>query len=128
MRPRRFDGINVIPFIDVLLVLLAIVLATASFLPRGRVDLDLPEGGVPGRPEARAVTLTLLRDGRLLFDGASCTPEEAAARLRRLPPTTTVSLEADAAVPFGRFVAVLEWLDEAQHRRLTIVTRPKPER
>lgn len=128
MRPRRFDGINVIPFIDVLLVLLAIVLATATFLPRGQLDLELPEGGAPGRPEARALTLTLLRDGRLLLDGAPHTPQEAAARLRRLPPATPVSLEADAAVPFGRFVAVLSLLDEAQRRRLTIVTRPEPHR
>ncbi|OYV24794.1 MAG: energy transducer TonB, partial [Halothiobacillus sp. 20-54-6] len=40
---RRFDQINVIPFIDIMLVLLAIVLTTATFIAQGEISVNLPE-------------------------------------------------------------------------------------
>jgi biopolymer transport protein ExbD len=40
---KRFDQINMIPFIDIMLVLLAIVLTTASFISQGMIPLDLPK-------------------------------------------------------------------------------------
>ena len=40
---KRIDGINVIPFIDIMLVLLAIVLTTATFIVEGRLEIRLPE-------------------------------------------------------------------------------------
>ncbi len=39
---KRFDQINVIPFIDIMLVLLAIVLTTATFISQGRLDINVP--------------------------------------------------------------------------------------
>ena len=39
---KRFDQINMIPFIDVMLVLLAIVLTTATFVSKGLIDVDIP--------------------------------------------------------------------------------------
>ena len=40
---KRFENINVIPFIDIMLVLLAIVLTTATFIVEGKLDIRLPE-------------------------------------------------------------------------------------
>jgi len=39
---KKFDSINVIPFIDIMLVLLAIVLTTATFVANGQLDIALP--------------------------------------------------------------------------------------
>ena len=39
---KKFDQINVIPFIDIMLVLLAIVLMTATFIAQGKIDVNLP--------------------------------------------------------------------------------------
>lgn len=41
-RQAKFDDINVVPFIDIMLVLLVIVLTTASFIQTGLIKLDLP--------------------------------------------------------------------------------------
>ena len=40
--PKRFDSINVIPFIDIMLVLLVMVLTTATFIRQGIINVDLP--------------------------------------------------------------------------------------
>lgn len=40
---KRIDTINVIPFIDIMLVLLAIVLTTATFISRGVIEVHYPE-------------------------------------------------------------------------------------
>lgn len=47
---KRFDQINVIPFIDIMLVLLAIVLTTATFVAQGRIPLQLPEAEHAAQP------------------------------------------------------------------------------
>lgn len=43
MRLHRKDGLNVVPFIDIMLVLLAIVLSISTFIAQGKIKLDLPE-------------------------------------------------------------------------------------
>lgn len=40
---KKFDDINIIPFIDIMLVLLAIVLITASFISQGKIKVNLPQ-------------------------------------------------------------------------------------
>ena len=44
---KKFDQINVIPFIDIMLVLLAIVLMTATFIAQGKIDVNLPTSKAP---------------------------------------------------------------------------------
>lgn len=54
---KRFDTINVIPFIDIMLVLLAIVLTTASFIATGKLDIAVPQSSsteaLPPHPPRR---------------------------------------------------------------------------
>ena len=40
---EKFDEINIIPFIDIMLVLLAIVLITASFISQGKIQVNVPK-------------------------------------------------------------------------------------
>jgi len=42
MRLKRFDNMNVVPFIDIILVILVIVLTTASFIQLGVIEVNLP--------------------------------------------------------------------------------------
>ena len=43
MDEKEFDYINVIPFIDIMLVLLTIVLTTSTFIARGAIQIELPK-------------------------------------------------------------------------------------
>lgn len=43
MKIARPDGLNIVPFIDIMLVLLAIVLSISTFIAQGKIAIDLPE-------------------------------------------------------------------------------------
>ena len=69
MRLKKFDSINVVPFIDIMLVLLVIVLTTASFVARGIIPVDLSEGKSALKlTEQKIITITIKDSGELFLD------------------------------------------------------------
>ncbi len=104
---KRFDTINVIPFIDVLLVLLALVLVTATFVQHGQIEVRLPEAeAAPATVAERATDLALTRSGGLFLDGTALAEGELDEALARLPPQQPVVFRVDAAAPFAPFARV----------------------
>lgn len=63
---KKFDEINIIPFIDILLVLLAIVLITASFISQGKIQVNVPKASktVAFKSDDLAKLLTVTHDGK----------------------------------------------------------------
>lgn len=116
--------INVIPFIDVMLVLLAVVLTTATFVAQGKIPVDLPEAR-ESEPLPRAETLEIVIDaeGNLYFDGAATTRDGLARHLGTLSPQDAVLLRVDGAAEFASFVAVVDELKAKRMQNLSIVTR-----
>jgi len=72
------SGINVTPFVDVVLVLLVIFMLTASTIAKGSLEVELPRAASAGSKVESTVNLVLRKDGVLLLDGAP--PAIAAAR------------------------------------------------
>lgn len=65
---KRMDQINVIPFIDVMLVLLAIVLTTATFLIEGRLPIRLPPAETQTRPlDVTPIEIAIAADGQIFW-------------------------------------------------------------
>jgi len=121
---KRMDTINVIPFIDIMLVLLAIVLTTATFSGEGRLDIRLRKGAAETRPESlERVEIGVGREGELYLDAAPVELEPLALRLSALDPQTAIVLRVDAQARFERFVAVVDLLKARGLDRLTILTR-----
>lgn len=121
---KRMDTINVIPFIDIMLVLLAIVLTTATFIVEGRLDIRLPKAAAQARPESlERVEIAVGREGELYLDTAPVELEPLALRLSALDPQTAIVLRVDAQARFERFVAVVDLLKARGLDRLTILTR-----
>src|SRR5207244_5859585 len=103
-RRRRFLAeINVIPLVDVVLVLLVIFMVTAPMLYRG-MDITLPQSATNTiKPEQRVV-LTVERDRRVYIDKDSVPLGLLQTRLdalRRKDPGASVVLRADQSVPPG---------------------------
>lgn len=124
---RRFDSINVIPFIDIMLVLLAIVLTTASFIAQGQIAIELPVAkGVAARPERKAVEISIDRQQRLYFNDSEIALKTLSLRLSELTDDIPIIVRVDANVPFERFVSVVDILKAAHRQQLTIQTRRSP--
>jgi biopolymer transport protein TolR len=136
-RGRRLMGeINVVPYIDVMLVLLIIFMITAPLLTQG-VKVDLPKGAAEPIEAQRVPPLVLSVDraGRLYLnvgpDPQRPLDDEsvairATATLQR-SPETQVLVKADSAVAYGRVVQAMVILQRAGARTVGFITEPLPE-
>ncbi len=122
---KRFDQINVIPFIDIMLVLLAIVLMTATFIAREGIDFDLPkaESAAPASGD-QIVEISIDKNGALHFDGAAITLEGLDRKLSEVDAEQAIQLGVDRSVAFNSFVQVIDKLKAHKLQRLTILTLP----
>ena len=138
-RKRRVMGeINVVPYIDVMLVLLIIFMVTAPMLSQG-VKVDLPEAGaqplpLSPNPDDKPLVLSIDSAGRLYLNvgDAQSTAltdalvvERASAVLRR-NPAVDVLVKGDTAVAYGRVVAAMVLLQQAGARKIGFLTDPLP--
>lgn len=124
-RHRRFLAeINVIPLVDVVLVLLVIFMVTAPMLHRG-LDLQLPKSSSNTiKPEERLV-LTIERDQRLYLDKDPISVGQLEQRLRAAKAESgdvSVYLRADRGVPYGIVVRVMDGVKRSGIEKLGMVT------
>ena len=131
-RQRRFLAeINVIPLVDVVLVLLVIFMVTAPMLYRG-MDITLPTSSSNNiKPEARVV-LTIERDQRVFVDKDPVPVGELEPKLKAMKQSNadvSVYLRADRDVPYGTVVQVMDGVKRSGIEKLGMVTDPSaPER
>mgnify|MGYP002630079207 CR=1 FL=1 len=121
---KRFDQINVIPFIDIMLVLLAIVLMTATFIAQGKIDIDVPEAASSEplkQEEAREIAIDELN--QFYFDEVLVTQQELRGKLEELSHNTSIILRVDKKVAFENFITVIDLLKTNQLEQLSIITR-----
>ena len=137
IRTRQLMGeINVVPYIDVMLVLLIIFMITAPLLTQG-IQVDLPQAAAePLDPELmqdnEPLVLSINRDGELFLNigGDPETPVDeqtvltrTAAVLRR-NSQTPVLVKADEAVSYGRVVTGMVILQQAGAEKVGFITNP----
>ncbi|ULA64796.1 MAG: Biopolymer transport protein ExbD [Nitrospira sp.] len=131
-RQRRFMAeINIIPLVDVVLVLLVIFMVTAPMLYRG-MDIKLPVSASNTiKPEIRAV-LTIEKDQRLYLDKDQVSAIQLERKLKLLKEEhadVSVYLRADREVPYGVVIQVMDGVKKAGIEKLGMVTDPTgPER
>jgi biopolymer transport protein TolR len=134
-RGRKLMGeINVVPYIDVTLVLLIIFMVTAPMLSQG-IKVDLPQAGAePIEPDdLEPLLLSVDAAGAMylnLGDPERALPadqllEVASAALRR-EPKRPVLVKADKAVAYGRVVEGMVLLQQAGAQKVGFVTEPLP--
>ncbi len=132
-RRRPMADINVVPYIDVTLVLLIIFMVTAPLLQNG-VDVDLPEASanpVVVEPETQPVIVTITADGgcRLEWEGEPevVLPQSLLVRvaaIMRHKPGTQVLVAGDSEVAYGKVVEIMAALRGAGVGKVGLLTRP----
>ena len=132
MRSRRAVAeINVVPYIDVMLVLLVIFMATAPLLMQG-VEVDLPkaDSSPVSDTDAEPLIVSIDAQARLYLNlGASDdqalsmeTVKQRVATVLKRNPEKAVMVWGDAAVPYGEVVVLMSELQEAGALSVGLVT------
>ena len=98
MKLKKFDTINVIPFIDVMLVLLTITLTAATFVAQGLIPIDIPKADKAEAKSQNAVEITVKGDGSIFF-GQNQTDKEG---LRRILADLSSNLSIVTGKQIGR--------------------------
>jgi len=133
---RLMSEINVVPYIDVMLVLLIIFMITAPLLTQG-INVDLPEAGAEALdPELmrdnEPIVLSIDREGRFYLNIGEdvespiddrTVVERTAAAIRR-NAETPVLVKGDQGVEYGRVVTGMVLLQQAGARKVGFITDP----
>ena len=121
---KRFDSINVIPFIDIMLVLLVMVLTTATFIKQGVIPIDLPEAKASKKEDVKnEITVYVNAQGQMFFEKEEVGLEDLEKRLQVVTKDQTVILRSDKESKFQDFVSVMDILKRLGHEQLYIVTK-----
>lgn len=121
---KKFDQINVIPFIDIMLVLLAIVLMTATFISKGKIDVAIPQSNSEVKLKQADIVklLTITKEGKFYRDGELVTAEQLDKLLATWDKQEKITLKVDAGVPFQKFIDMTDILNRHQLKKVAVVT------
>lgn len=126
--PRRksvLAEINVVPLVDIMLVLLIIFMITAPMLQQG-IDVNLPKAKGKSIEEAEKINIVLTKEGKIYVnDKISKIPELQTMLSAFKESNPTVLLKADRDVPYGLVAEVMGEIKAAGIERIGMITEPK---
>ncbi len=120
---KKFDSINVIPFIDIMLVLLAIVLTTSTFVAKGIIPLELPKGSTQEMTKDKCITISIKKNGKIYLDQQELTKEELEEHLELMGKKSNILIRCDKNSKFQSFVTVIQELKNLNYENISIVTK-----
>ena len=105
---RELNQINVIPLVDVMLVLLVIVLTTATFISTGQVPVELAKAKETGEHKDVLLVISLTADGQLFLNDQPVPQDGLSPLLMPHPRESLVVVRADRVTILERFVGVVD--------------------
>jgi len=125
MEEKEVSYINVIPFVDIMLVLLTIVLTTSTFIATGGIAVQLPKASASQSETVRVQTIEIDKSGAIFYHGTRKTLEELRATLIPLDRKTPFIIRADRDLALQNFVDVLDMVKATGFTKASLQTERK---
>jgi biopolymer transport protein ExbD len=125
MDEKEFNYINVIPFVDIMLVLLTIVLTTSTFIATGGIPVNLPKATKSQEQTLKVRTIEIDKKGSIFYNGKAVTISSLLGELRSLDRSTPFLIRADRDLALQSFVDVLDTVKNAGFRQVSLQTEAK---
>jgi len=122
MFEKEFDYINVIPLVDVMLVLLTIVLTTSAFIATGAVPIELPRAAKNPSDVLKTQTIEIDSRGGVYLNAQPVTLDGLKNSLKSLPKEMPVLIRADRNIHLQAFVDVLDIVKNLEFKRASLQT------
>ena len=121
--PKK-EGLNVIPLIDIMLVLLAIVLSISTFIAQGNIKIDLPnsESAEKKQDENDKIAVLINKDNEFFIGEDKIAEENLKEKLNVIKNETLIELKSDKESKFDSFIKVIDILKEKNHENFAITT------
>ena len=126
-RNRQISELNMTPLIDLTFLLLITFIITFPLIEQG-IPVRLPKGKASELDQANTFSIAINDRAELFFDDVPTTEETLAAELKAKAaenPDVTILVRADEKIAYGRVVAVLRLMHDANISRMALVTAPE---
>lgn len=126
MEDKEISMMNVIPLIDIMLVLLTIVLVTSTFVASGKIPVELPQAKSSQKMEnIPQEFIEIDSTGAFFFQSKPYSEAELKTEIERLPRETKIIIRADKTIELNIFVVVLDMLKSSGFENVSLQTGPK---
>ncbi|MBM0637262.1 TonB system transport protein ExbD [Campylobacter sp. VicNov18] len=118
------EGLNIIPFIDIMLVLLAIVLSTSSFIAQGKIRINLPssQNAININDNTKKLLIIIDEKNSFYLEDKLSDLKQIKAAIASLDKTTLVELKSDKNAKFESFIKIIDLLKAHEHENFQILT------
>jgi biopolymer transport protein ExbD len=125
MKEKEFDYINVIPLVDVMLVLLTIVLTTSTFIAAGTIPVELPRASKNRGETMKTRTIEIDKKGNLYLNSRPVSLESLRSSMKPLEKNVPILIRADRDISLQIFVEVLDTVKGLGFKRVSLQTEQK---
>lgn len=115
--------INIVPFVDIILVILIIFMVTAPVLLKPSINVNLPKAGSGDNTTPSELSISIESSGKISLNGKAASEEEVKAfaqNLSETSPDTQAIISADKDVPHGQVVSVIDAVKSGGVKRFAI--------
>ncbi|EAJ0468102.1 TonB system transport protein ExbD [Campylobacter upsaliensis] len=118
------EGLNIIPFIDIMLVLLAIVLSLSSFIAHSKIELKLPasENSTSFNESQNKFFIVINERDEFFLNDEKVNLDQLKNAILALDKDTMVALKSDKFAKFESFVKIIDLLKIKEHEKIQIIT------
>ncbi|MBU0485377.1 MAG: biopolymer transporter ExbD [Proteobacteria bacterium] len=126
MEDSGFESINIIPLVDVMLVLLTIVLTTSTFIAVGAIPVQLPKAANASAAAMKSATVEIDGQGRVYLDSHLRSLAELRLGLAPIDKKTSIMIRADKSIALEIFVEVMDLVKGLGFTKVSLQTEVVP--
>lgn len=127
---ESISEINIVPLVDIILVVLIIFMVTAPAMIKPSVSVQLPSAGSSDETQPSLLQVAITADGSIFTNSQEVDEDSlkkiAAAEFERNPEVQAV-IAADQEVPHGKVIRVLDWVKSTGVKKFAVTTEKKAE-
>jgi biopolymer transport protein ExbD len=120
--------INIVPFVDIILVVLIIFMITTPYIVKPSININLPKAASGEETAPSQLTISVAADGRTMLNGKDATDEEITEFSKGAvanKPEMQAIISADKDVPHGRVITVIDLVKSAGITKFAITIDKK---
>jgi biopolymer transport protein ExbD len=122
MEEKEFSYINVIPFVDIMLVLLTIILTTSTFMTAGLLPISLPKVSDTQSESLKSLIIEIDFEGSIYFNSKPINLSELNELIKTYDTTTHVLIRADKNIALQVFVNILDKVKKSGFQKINLQT------
>lgn len=122
---KKIDSLNLVPFIDIVLVLLVIVLTSATFISRSYIDVDIPKVDNASSDSSKInnedTIITINKNGEFYINDKAFNMSQLESFISTLPKNSSIVINGDKESNFNSFVALMNMLQRLEYQNLFVL-------